>query len=200
MGRPKKIVPPPVAQSQTEIEESELELESASLSARAAASLKPEYIRMLKKIAYYTAKVGLPLQESCLLVDYDFEKFTEDMKLNPIIGTVIKAKETEYKKDLLYTLSQRARSGDDKLAQWLLERKYPEEYGEKKPRKPGDNDAADLIAEAFRFIRNSGDGIPLISPTHATTHQATVLELDGKRTIVQVAEQTAEEILSQHGT
>lgn len=165
MGRPKKeVVPPPPPPSQEKIEEEGLGLESASLEERALATLTPRMVKSLKKIAYYTAKVGLPLAESCQLLDIDFEKFEEEMKLNPIIEKIIRAKELEYKKDLLYTLSQKARSGDDKLAQWLLERKYPAEYGEKKPQKPGDDGQGDIFFEAFRFIRKHGDNQPLIEP------------------------------------
>lgn len=185
----KNLEPPPKSQTPEEIEDASLELESASLTERASKELTPEYIRMLKKIAYYTAKVGLPLQESCLLVDYDYDKFQEDMKLKPIIAQVIRMKETEYKKDLLFTISQRARSGDDKLATWLLERRYPDEYGDKKNKGGGTGD--DIVEKAFKFIREFGDATPLISPTAA---KATVLELSGERREVVVEVPIAERI------
>lgn len=166
MSRPKKeVVPPPQLPSQEEIEELSLGLESETLSKQAEARLKPAQIKALKKIAYYTSRVGLPLEECCALLDIDFTKFEEEMKLEPLIGKIIRAKELEYKKDLLYTLAQRARSGDDKLAQWLLERKYPNEYGSGKKKDGGDDGSGDIFLEAFRFIRKNGDSAPLIPHT-----------------------------------
>lgn len=154
----KKVkAPPPESLTQAQIEEQpSFGLENQSLEERAKAQLSPEFVKVLKKIAYYTSKVGLPLNEVCQMLDVDLKQFEEDMKLKPIIGQIIRVKELEYKKDLLYTLSQRARSGDDKLAQWLLERKYPEEYGEKK--KGGNTNPGDDVVEiAMKFIRSNGD-------------------------------------------
>lgn len=140
-----------------------LELQSTSLQAQVQAQLTPHMIKVLKKIAYYTSKVGLTLKESCALVDLDYDKFLEDMKVSPIIDKVIKMKELEYKKDLMYTISQKAKSGDDKLAQWLLERRYPEEFAQKKA-GTGTGDGEDTFFQAIQFIRKQGDNIGLINP------------------------------------
>ena len=160
MVKTKEKIPPPPPPTETEIEADKLELSSLSLEAQAEEKLSSSTIKILKKIAYYTVKVGLPLNEACALVDIDYEKFCEQMKLEPIIGKVIRMKELEYKKDMLHVLTQKARSGDEKLAQWLLERKYPDEYGDKK-RPQGDGD--DIIFEAIQFIRRHGDNSPLVT-------------------------------------
>jgi hypothetical protein len=151
------------ALTQTEMENvNTLELESLSLENKANEVWKnnPAFLKIIKKIAYYTSKVGLSLEESCMLVDFDLEKFKEEMTLEPLIGKIITIKQLEYKKDLLYTLSSKARNGDDKLAQWLLASKYPEEYGEKKKGTPGEG--TDFMFEAIRFIKKNGSNAPLI--------------------------------------
>lgn len=161
MPSPKKEIKIEPEKKQLEIENDELELQSTSLEEQAKKELTPHMIKVLKKIAYYTSKVGLTLSESCALVDIDYDKFQEEMKITPIISKVIKMKELEYKKDLMYTISQRAKSGDDKLAQWLLERRYPEEFGMKK--SPGGGDGEDIFLQAFAMIRKRGD-TNLINP------------------------------------
>jgi len=160
-GKKKELTPPALEPSQTEIEANSLELASQSLEDQARKKLKPETILIVKKIAYYTSKVGLSLEESCMLVDIDFKKFQEDIKLEPLIGKIIRMKELEFKKDMLHTIASRARSGDDKLAAWLLSKKFPDEYGDKK-RPEGNGD--DVIFQAFEFIRKEGS-TPLISET-----------------------------------
>lgn len=161
-AKKKEIIIEP-EKKQEEMENMSLELQSTSLQAQVQAQLTPHMIKVLKKIAYYTSKVGLTLKESCALVDLDYDKFLEDMKVSPIIDKVIKMKELEYKKDLMYTISQKAKSGDDKLAQWLLERRYPEEFAQKKA-GTGTGDGEDTFFQAIQFIRKQGDNIGLINP------------------------------------
>lgn len=163
MPRKKEEIPVEPEKRQEEIENMELSLQSDSLEEKAKRELTPQMLKILKKIAYYVSKVGLTLKESCMLCDIEFDAFESDMKLHPIIGTVIRIKELEYKKGLLYTISQKARSGDDKLATWLLENRYPDEYGGK---KKGDEDdsGGDFFLEAIRLVRKRGDSNSLINP------------------------------------
>ncbi len=167
MANPNKKKPTPPAPEPTEEEienedlDKNLQLTSQSLEQQAQEKLSPTMVKVLKKIAYYTAKVGLPLNEACLLVNIDINQLQEEMKLEPLIEKIIKIKELEYKKDLLHTISQKARSGDDKLAQWLLSKKYPEEYGDTKKMPQGGD--SDIIFEAIQFIRRNGDANPLVS-------------------------------------
>ena len=160
---PKKVVtPPPKEKPLDEIETEALELSLTSLEEQAKRELSGMLLKAVKKIAYYLSKVGLSLDEACMLVDIDVDKFREEIKLHPIISKIIRMKELEYKKDLLYTLSSKARSGDDKLATWLLERRHPEEFGDKKA-KP-DSGTHDLVLEAIKFIQGNGDNNPLVNP------------------------------------
>lgn len=153
-----------------------IELESESLEAQAQEKLPQETILVLKKIVYYTAKIGLSLQEACVLSNIDYERFMQESKVEPLIGKIIKMKELEFKKDMIGILTKKAREGDDKLAQWLLEKKFPDEYSDKK--KSGNND--DVLFEALRFIRVKGDNNPLISESTATN-----IVIEKKETIME---------------
>lgn len=177
---PKTPVPPSPEPTSVEIEERGLDLSSESLETLAREKLTPQSIKALKKIAYYTAKVGLTLPEACMLSDVDYEKFQEEMKLEPLIGKIIKMKELEFKKDMLHTISNKARGGDDKLAAWLLERRYPEEYGAKKvnPNAPSD----DPFLLAMEFIRKNGDSNPLVSETSG---RAIIIKKQGSSEVVE---------------
>lgn len=165
-----KPAPPP---TEEQMEAQDLDLTSASLEEEIKNKFSNTFIRALKKIAYYTAKDGLPLHEACALVDIDYEKFVEQMKQNPLIRKVIIMKELEFKRDMLHTITQRARSGDEKLAQWLLERKFPDEYGAKKHKPEGGDD---VIFEAIQFIRRNGDNAPLVN------------EIQGRSIVVRTAQ------------
>ena len=150
----------PEPPSVEEMESQALATEGEVSEEDAVAQLFPELLKPLKRIAYYTSKVGLSLEESCMLVDLNFEAFSKLLQEQPILKKIIDMKELEYKKDLLYTLSQKARTGDDKLAQWLLERRYPSEFSNKRSNNP--NADQDLLYQAISFVQKSGDSSGLI--------------------------------------
>lgn len=129
-------------------------LEATDVAKEAEKTLSFHQLRILKRIAYYVGKVGIELDEACELIGVDPMKFGEEMASYPIMRKIIDMKELEYKKDLMATLSVKARAGDDKLAQWLLETKDPDKYGR---RKKGDPDGAlhDLMATAIEFVQSS---------------------------------------------
>lgn len=168
MGRtphvPKEKPKPP---TEAEILSEALSEEVKSLEDEANRLLKPEQVKTLKKLAYYVGVVGMELSESCMLLDVDFDKFQEDMKNTPIIRKIITLKMLQYKKDLMATLSARAKAGDDKLALTLLERRYPEEFGEKK--KPKDSDGTDLLQDTLLFIRQHANTRPLVDNQNSRT-------------------------------
>lgn len=148
--------------------------ESRSLSELAKEKLTPEQLAQLKRIAYYVNQVGLSLEESCKLIDVEYDYFVKLMESQPFVRRIIEMKELEYKKDLMLTLSRKARTGDDKLAQWLLERKYPDQFSTKRPKGDGDGD---MLVEAIRFIQKSGDATPMVNETSG---QAIVIRKGGE--------------------
>ena len=131
------------------------QLESTSIKDEAENNLDYKQIKILKRIAYYIGKVGLELDEACMLIGIEPKKFREEMEAFPVIKKVIVVKELEYKKDLMATLSARARSGDDKIAQWLLEMKDPDKFAKN---KGGGDKGADIMATAIAFIQESSSG------------------------------------------
>lgn len=156
---PKEKEKPAPVPKEEELESGELELSSNSIEKQARETFSDSFYRSIKKIAYYTSKIGLPLNEACVLVDIEYEWFVEKMKTTPLIRKIIIMKELEFKRDMLNTITQRARSGDEKLAQWLLERKFPDEYGNK---KTAPQDGGDVIFEAIKFIRKTGTLSPMV--------------------------------------
>ena len=134
--------------------------ENQSLESKARELLPEHMFVSLKKIAYLIAKVGLSVEESCILVDIDPEQFKHAMIALPIIKKIITIKILHYKKDLLSVVSARARNGDDKLALALLEKRYPDEFGRSK--SSGTEDQTDLLGQALDFIRKNGDAKPMV--------------------------------------
>lgn len=167
---PKKalIKPKVPVLTEPEIDEKGLALDSRTLEEQAKAELDPELLTKIKKICYYIAENGLDLEEACMLSDIDYEKFKNILLESDLVQKIINMKSLQYKKGLLYIISQKAREGDDKLALWLLERRYPSEYGSgKKSPQGGDEGDLDIVAEAIEFVQTTGDNTPMVKTTSA---------------------------------
>lgn len=155
-----KLSTPPAPSTPVVEEES---LESLSLTDEARRSLKEEDFKTLQKIAVNVGKDGMTLEEACVLANVDYENLKAQAIKFPVILKIVRMKELEYKKMLLKTISQKARSGDDKLALWLLERRHPEEYGGgKRGNGGGDGGGQDLLGMAIDFIQSAGDKEPIV--------------------------------------
>lgn len=122
-------------------------------------TFNPRFVKTLKRLSYYLSKIGLPFDEACKMVRYDGAKMREIIKLYPVIQELIELKELEYKAELMGTVSSKARSGNDKLAQWLLETRFPNEFGSKKKGTP---ESEDMLGAAISFIQQSGDSSSLV--------------------------------------
>lgn len=122
-----------------------------------------EDIELFQRLSYEISIVGLSEEEACLMVNYDFEKLVQLRTKNKTVDRLFKLKNLEYKRGMLKTLSQRARAGDDKLALWLLEAKYPEEFNRRKGTGGGgDGDGEDMLGAALEFVRTNTDASGLI--------------------------------------
>lgn len=141
--------------------ESQLELEIRSLTKQAKEQLSSELFDAIEKISPQLSRNGLSLEEACLLANYNYEAFKQHMEITPLISRIIQMKELTFKRDLMATLAQKARSGDDKMAQWLLEKKYPAEFGNRKGGTP--ESGKDMLFEAIDYIQKTGDSSPLVS-------------------------------------
>lgn len=122
-----------------------------------------ELTRVLKKIAYEIGVVGLTEAEACMISDYPHEKFVALKQQYPIVARLVEVKDLEYKRNLLKSISTRAGT-DDKVAMWLLEAKYPQEFNRRKGSGNGEGEnPKDLVGLAIEFVRKSGDRGGLVS-------------------------------------
>lgn len=120
-------------------------------------------VETIKKIAYEISVIGLTEKEACVISDYPFETWIELKQKFPIVQRLVELKDLEYKRNLLKSVSARAGT-DDKLAMWMLEARYPEEFNRRKGSgKDGEKDPQDLVGMAIEFVRKSGDSSGLVS-------------------------------------
>lgn len=131
-------------------------LESQSLESEAIKLLTLKDYEILKSMCVAIGKDGMTVEEACRLANVPHEHFKSLAAKHPIIGKIISLKELEYKRSLLKSLSAKARSGDDKISQWLLEKRYPDEFGSKKKGGGGSEDA-DPLGSVIAFIQEHGD-------------------------------------------
>lgn len=146
-------------------EEYEPTLNSAALTAQMKKELTPENSSAMNLICMLIGKDGLKLDEACKVANIEVDSLKQLIDKHPIIAKVIAIKESEYKHMLLRQMSVRARSGDDKVAQWLLETRYPEEFGPKKKGQGGGDNGMDFVAQAVSFIQENGDNSPIVKKT-----------------------------------
>lgn len=150
----------------SEEEAEQIEIERDLLEKRIVEDFTPEFVKLLRRISYFISKVGLPLQEALQLVQIPETEFATKMRLYPVIGELIALKELEFKADILGTIAAKARTGNDKLATWLLQAKYPQEFNQKRGSAPGSTDDDDnLIAMGVEFVQQHGDSNPMVNQT-----------------------------------
>lgn len=142
--------------------ENKKDLSLSSLEEEAKKELPERELHMMRLISFRIAKNGMTAEEACYLEGIDYDFINGLITKYPIISKIIRVKELEFKSKLLRNVANKAFSGDDKLAQWLLEKRYPEEYGSNKNR-PRDPEESDLVATAINFVQESGDNTPLVN-------------------------------------
>lgn len=134
----------------------ETEMEFESVEAQLSEKFSTDFVKILKRLAYEVAVVGLSEKEACLLVNFDYVKLVSLKEENEIVRRLFEMKSLEYKRGLMKTLSERARKGDEKLAQWLLESKFPDEFNRRKGAGgEGGGGGEDLLGAAVEFIQKS---------------------------------------------
>ena len=118
-----------------------------------------EIVKMLMRVAHEISVIGLSEKEAVLISGYDYKMFTEMKEKHPIVQELIELKDLEYKRELLKNLSSKAMKSDDKVAQWLLEARYPAEYNKRKGGPKGsEEDGQGMIAMALEFVRKTDGG------------------------------------------
>ena len=155
----KNVVQPPSTLDETE-------QEFASIEEEMLDTFAPKFVKMIKRLVYEVATVGLSEEEACVIVNYDYAKLTELKKKHNIVRRLFDMKNLEYKRGLMKTLSNKARNGDEKLSQWLLESRYPNEFNRRKGGGGGgEGGGDDLLGQAIEFIQKTTATDGLITET-----------------------------------
>lgn len=149
--------------TQEDIDFDEAILQEQNIEAKLKDQLDEPTISSLKKLCYLISKVGMSIEEACKVISLDFKDVVKLSEKNKTVKTLLEMKELSYKKDLMTTVSQKARTTDDKIAMWLLERRYPTEFGAKKSISGESN--VNILVQAMQYIQDQGDNSPLISKT-----------------------------------
>lgn len=143
--------------------EDDFDIRAGALESEIAENYDEDWVRIFKRLAYEISVIGLPIKEACLIVGADHEKLAILMQRDPLIGRLIQTKDLEYKRTLLKAVSTKAKT-DEKMSQWLLQARYPDEFNPRKGSGGGEpNGDNDLLGIAIEFIQKSGDTSPLVS-------------------------------------
>lgn len=142
--------------------EDDFDIRAGALESEIAERYNEDWVNIFKRLAYEIAVIGLPIKEACLIVGVDHEKLAILMKSDPLIGRMIQVKDLEYKRSLLKTVSTKAKT-DEKMSQWLLTARYPDEFNPRKGSSSGEQQSDDLLGIAIEFIQKSGDSSPLVT-------------------------------------
>lgn len=135
------------------------------------ASLKAKFsdleYKKLRTIGAFIMR-GLPIDECCVLARVSYTKLQILMEENSDVKDFIIFKQISFKAGLLNTLSASATIGRQaKSAGYLLEKKYPKEFDQKKvddgARQP------DVVERAIAFVRSNSDKNPLVIPRYSAS-------------------------------
>lgn len=131
------------------------ELEALGIEAQIVELFPPWLVETLKRIVYEVSVIGMPEDEACLIVGYEHKELTALKEKHPIVNRLFEMKNLEYKRNLVKVVSEKARRGDDKLSQWLLEARYPNEYNRKKGTGGDNSDNESALAAAVEFVQET---------------------------------------------
>jgi len=169
--KPEVLVPVPIPENPEPIYMGDLTAEDLladqkKIDEKLKTEFPPEFVQVLKRLAYYLSTVGLDFTEACTMIRFDPKDMEAKIKEFPIIQEMIDLKELEYKVSLIKTVSGKAIDGkDEKLAQWLLERRFPSEFNPKKGTGASIHEPGQELAAVVEFIQKSNDSSPLVKET-----------------------------------
>ena len=129
-----------------------------TLESQIAEKFPKEFVQTLKVISHEIATIGLNEEEACLIAHFPYDEFKKKKDKEPLIAKLIKLKNLTYERNLLKGLTSRAMN-DDKLSQWLLERKAPEKYNQRKGTGETDSTKTSMLTEAVKFVRTHQAGM-----------------------------------------
>lgn len=140
------------------IQRQELRFRADSLNKEIKENLTDEEKVAVAIIGREISKHGLTTKEACQVANLPYDVFTHTYNENPTFRKVIDFKKLEYKRAMMKPLNQAVRKGDSKQAMQLLERLFPEEFGNEQSEARQNN----LLREAIEFVRTHSDIEPLV--------------------------------------
>lgn len=168
--------------------------QTQSLDKKLTDRFPQDFLSILKKIANEVCKVGLTEKEACMICDFDHARFVTLKQNEPLVRQLFDRKNLEYKRSLLKPLSLKAQT-DDKLAQWLLESRFPEDFSKKRRLidDPTENDLGSIITVIQQETTTGANASGLIKTMSSRA------VLIGKGVGSPAPEFTAHEILKKKG-
>lgn len=127
--------------------------------------LTNKQLSAIQEIGLAIGNVGLSLDDACLRSRVTKEELDNWIIYCPEIKTYLRIKQVEYKHKLLDVVTRQAtENGDVKIAMWLLEKHYAEEYDssmKKDIAKMNRENTDDVVEMAFAFVRRSNAAMPI---------------------------------------
>lgn len=128
--------------------------------------LTPHQLKSVQEIGLAIGTVGLSLDDACLRSRVTKEELDNWIIYCPELRTYLNLKQVEYKYKLLDVVTRHATEhGDVKIAMWLLEKHYGDEYDsslKKDLAKMNHNTGDDVVEMAFAFVRRqSSNSMPV---------------------------------------
>ena len=121
--------------------------------------LSPKQLNAVKEICHAIGEVGLSLDDASLRARISREELDTLTLHVPEIKTAIRLKQVEYKYKLLQVVTRQAtESGDVKMAMWLLEKQFSEDFDssvKSKLAQMGNNTGDDILEMAFSVVRKA---------------------------------------------
>jgi hypothetical protein len=145
------------AQLPEKISEAET-LSLSNLLVTIESKITPRELKMVQEIGLAIGTVGMNLSDACLKNRITKAELDTLIIYCPEIQTYLQLKQVEYKYKLLQVVTNHAtQSGDVKIAMWLLEKHYGDEYDSSLKKDIAkmnrDNPGDDVVEMAFAFVR-----------------------------------------------
>ena len=121
----------------------------------------------IRRFCYLLSEIGLPFDEACYHIRYKPEEFKKLIKLYPPLEELIVSKQLEFKKSLMHVAVNAAKLGDVKIAMWLLEKRFPDEFNMRK-NSGTPPDSLDEVGQILELIQRETEPSGLITEKKMT--------------------------------
>lgn len=140
------------------------------------ATYSPEQIKTIRTIGAFIM-TGMDLEECCILARIDPSQFALMADADAALRTFVVFKQTAYKAKLMGVLSSRAiEQLNEKIAGWILERKYRADWGSKRISDDPET-SQDALREGIEYIRDHGDSSPVVDHSRTLPAPHTVVDV-----------------------